>query len=318
MKKPLIVVTGPTAVGKTALSVLLAKKINGAVVSADSMQVYKGMDIGSAKVTHEEMQGVRHYLIDILDPKDEFNVYIFKQMAENAISEIYADGKIPVIAGGTGFYIQALLYDIDFTETDDDEEARSKMREFADRSGPKALHDKLRQVDPVSADAIHENNVKRVIRALEYYEKTGKRISEHNLEQRQNTSPYDFEYFVINDDRAVLYDRINKRVDEMISSGLEAEVRSLYDAGMREDDISMKGIGYREFFPYFDNRITLDEVIENIKADTRHFAKRQLTWFRRERDVKWIDVRDFGRDKDRITDYMISVAENDGLTGETI
>ncbi|MBR6230710.1 MAG: tRNA (adenosine(37)-N6)-dimethylallyltransferase MiaA [Lachnospiraceae bacterium] len=318
MKKPLIVVTGPTAVGKTALSVLLAKKINGAVVSADSMQVYKGMDIGSAKVTHEEMQGVRHYLIDILDPKDEFNVYIFKQMAENAISEIYADGKIPVIAGGTGFYIQALLYDIDFTETDDDEEARSKMREFADRSGPKALHDKLRQVDPVSADAIHENNVKRVIRALEYYEKTGKQISEHNLEQRQNTSPYDFEYFVINDDRAVLYDRINKRVDEMISSGLEAEVRSLYDAGMREDDISMKGIGYREFFPYFDNRITLDEVIENIKADTRHFAKRQLTWFRRERDVKWIDVRDFGRDKDRITDYMISVAENDGLTGETI
>ena len=318
MKKPLIVVTGPTAVGKTALSVLLAKKINGAVISADSMQVYKGMDIGSAKVTHEEMQGVRHYLIDILEPKDEFNVYIFKQMAENAISEIYADGKIPVIAGGTGFYIQALLYDIDFTETDDDEEARSKMREFADRSGPKALHDKLRQVDPVSADAIHENNVKRVIRALEYYEKTGKRISEHNLEQRQNTSPYDFEYFVINDDRAVLYDRINKRVDEMISSGLEAEVRSLYDAGMREDDISMKGIGYREFFPYFDNRITLDEVIENIKADTRHFAKRQLTWFRRERDVKWIDVRDFGRDKDRITDYMISVAENDGLTGETI
>ena len=318
MKKPLIVVTGPTAVGKTALSVLLAKKINGAVVSADSMQVYKGMDIGSAKVTHEEMQGVRHYLIDILEPKDEFNVYIFKQMAENAISEIYADGKIPVIAGGTGFYIQALLYDIDFTETDDDEEARSKMREFADRSGPKALHDKLRQVDPVSADAIHENNVKRVIRALEYYEKTGKRISEHNLEQRQNTSPYDFEYFVINDDRAVLYDRINKRVDEMISSGLEAEVRSLYDAGMREDDISMKGIGYREFFPYFDNRITLDEVIENIKADTRHFAKRQLTWFRRERDVKWIDVRDFGRDKDRITNYMISVAENDGLTGETL
>ena len=318
MKKPLIVVTGPTAVGKTALSVLLAKKINGAVVSADSMQVYKGMDIGSAKVTHEEMQGVRHYLIDILEPKDEFNVYIFKQMAENAISEIYADGKIPVIAGGTGFYIQALLYDIDFTETDEDEEARSKMREFADRSGPKALHDKLRQVDPVSADAIHENNVKRVIRALEYYEKTGKRISEHNLEQRQNTSPYDFEYFVINDDRAVLYDRINKRVDEMISSGLEAEVRSLYDAGMREDDISMKGIGYREFFPYFDNRITLDEVIENIKADTRHFAKRQLTWFRRERDVKWLDVRDFGRDKDRITNYMISVAENDGLTGETL
>ena len=318
MKKPLIVVTGPTAVGKTALSVLLAKKINGAVISADSMQVYKGMDIGSAKVTHEEMQGVRHYLIDILDPKDEFNVYIFKQMAENAISEIYADGKIPVIAGGTGFYIQALLYDIDFTETDDDEEARSKMREFADRSGPKALHDKLRQVDPVSADAIHENNVKRVIRALEYYEKTGKQISEHNLEQRQNTSPYDFEYFVINDDRAVLYDRINKRVDEMISSGLEAEVRSLYDAGMREDDISMKGIGYREFFPYFDNRITLDEVIENIKADTRHFAKRQLTWFRREKDVKWLDVRDFGRDKDRITNYMISVAENDGLTGETI
>lgn len=318
MKKPLIVVTGPTAVGKTALSVLLAKKINGAVVSADSMQVYKGMDIGSAKVTHEEMQGIRHYLIDILDPKDEFNVYIFKQMAENAISEIYAAGKIPVIAGGTGFYIQALLYDIDFTETDEDEEARSRMREFADRSGPKALHDKLRQVDPASADVIHENNIKRVIRALEYYEKTGKRISEHNQEQRQNVSPYDFEYFVINDDRALLYDRINKRVDEMISSGLEAEVRSLYDAGMREDDISMKGIGYREFFPYFDNRITLDEVIENIKADTRHFAKRQLTWFRRERDVKWIDVRDFGRDKDRITDYMISVAENDGLTGETI
>ena len=318
MKKPLIVVTGPTAVGKTALSVMLAKKINGSVVSADSMQVYKGMNIGSAKVTTEEMQGVRHYLIDILDPKDEFNVYIFKQIAENAISEIYKNGKIPVIAGGTGFYIQALLYDIDFTETDEDEEARIKMREIADSCGPKALHDKLRKVDPASADAIHENNVKRVIRAIEYYEKTGKRISEHNMEQRQNTSPYDFEYFVINDDRAVLYDRINKRVDEMMSSGLESEVRALYDAGMREDDISMKGIGYSEFFPYFENRITLNEVVENIKTDTRHFAKRQLTWFRRERDVKWIDVRDFGRDKDRITDYMISVAKKDGLIGETI
>ena len=318
MKKPLIVVTGPTAVGKTAVSVMLAKRINGSVISADSMQVYKGMDIGSAKVTQEEMQGVAHYLIDILDPKDEFNVYIFKKMAEEAISDIYARGKIPVIAGGTGFYIQALLYDIDFTETDEDEEAGSEMRKFADRYGTRALHDKLRMVDPASADAIHENNVKRVIRALEYYEKTGRRISEHNEEQRSNVSPYDFEYFVINDERAVLYDRINKRVDEMISAGLEAEVRALYDAGMREEDISMKGIGYREFFPYFEDRITLNDVIENIKADTRHFAKRQLTWFRRERDVKWIDMREFGRDKEKITDYMISVAKKDGLIGEQI
>lgn len=306
MKKKCIVIAGPTAVGKTELSIRLAKELNGAVISADSMQVYKGMDIGSAKVRKEEMQGIEHYLIDELDPKEEFHVVRFQQMAKKAMDEIYDKGKLPIIAGGTGFYIQALLKDIDFTETGKETDIRSKYHEISEKEGTEKLYGLLKQKDPKAAEYIHPNNVKRVIRALEFFDETGECISEHNTQQSQKTSPYTYAYFVLNDDRAVLYDRINRRVDKMLDDGLLEEVTRLKEMGLKEDDISMKGIGYREFFPYFRGEISLEEVIEAVKADSRHFAKRQITWFKREKDAIWFDRNEYDNDNDRILAAMIS------------
>ena len=231
MKQPLIILTGPTASGKTALSVELAKRIGGEIISADSMQVYRYMDVGSAKVTVEEMDGVPHHLIDVLDPQDSFNVVTFQEMAKEAMKKIYANGHIPIVAGGTGFYIQALLYDIDFTDNDGDMEYRHHLEELAKEQGAEVLHSMLKEVDPPSAEAIHANNVKRVIRALEFYKKTGQRISDHNEEERQKESPYNFAYYVLNMDRATLYDRIDLRVDKMIEAGLEEEVKQLKGMG---------------------------------------------------------------------------------------
>ena len=306
MKKPCIIIAGPTAVGKTELAVGLAKEINGAVISADSMQVYKGMNIGSAKITPDEMQNVDHYLIDELDPKDEFNVVIFQQMAKKAMEKIYAKGQIPIIAGGTGFYIQALLRDIDFAETGNVPSLRSKYEKIAEEKGAEALHELLKQKDPAAASLIHYNDVKRVIRALEYNEETGHAISEHNEEQKVKESPYTFAYFVITDDRQILYDRINKRVDKMMQSGLLEEVTCLKERGMTAGDVSMKGIGYREFFPYFEGKTTLQETVEKIKQDTRHFAKRQITWFKREKDVIWFNRQDYDNDTSLILKEMIN------------
>lgn len=306
MKKKCIVIAGPTAVGKTELSIRLAKELNGAIISADSMQVYKGMDIGSAKVRKEEMQGIEHYLIDELDPKEEFHVVRFQQMAKKAMDEIYDKGKLPIIAGGTGFYIQALLKDIDFTETGKETDIRSKYHEISEKEGAEKLYGLLKQKDPKAAEYIHPNNVKRVIRALEFFDETGECISEHNTQQSQKTSPYTYAYFVLNDDRAVLYDRINRRVDKMLDDGLLEEVTRLKEMGLKEDDISMKGIGYREFFPYFRGEISLEEVIEAVKADSRHFAKRQITWFKREKDAIWFDRNEYDNDNDRILAAMIS------------
>ncbi|MGI6041678.1 MAG: tRNA (adenosine(37)-N6)-dimethylallyltransferase MiaA [Candidatus Alectryocaccobium sp.] len=306
MKKKCIVIAGPTAVGKTELSIRLAKELNGAVISADSMQVYKGMDIGSAKVRKEEMQGIEHYLIDELDPKEEFHVVRFQQMAKKAMDEIYDKGKLPIIAGGTGFYIQALLKDIDFTETGKETDIRSKYHEISEKEGTEKLYGLLKQKDPKAAEYIHPNNVKRVIRALEFFDETGECISEHNTQQSQKTSPYTYAYFVLNDDRAVLYDRINRRVDKMLDDGLLEEVTRLKEMGLKEDDISMKGIGYREFFPYFRGEISLEEAIEAVKADSRHFAKRQITWFKREKDAIWFDRNEYDNDNDRILAAMIS------------
>ena len=220
MKKPLVILTGPTAAGKTKLSINLAKAINGEIVSADSMQVYRRMDIGSAKIRPAEMQGVPHHLIDVLDPKEDFNVVLFQKMAKTAMEDIWTRGHIPILTGGTGFYIQALLYDIDFTENEENVRVRAKLETQAIEEGPEALHARLAAVDPKAAEEIHANNVKRVIRALEYYELTGKRISSHNEEQREKTSPYNFAYFVLNDDREKLYARIDPRVDEMMNDGL--------------------------------------------------------------------------------------------------
>jgi len=224
MKKPLIILTGPTAVGKTKASIGLAKALNGEIISADSMQVYKYMDIGSAKIRPEEMDGIPHYLIDQLEPDEEFHVVRFQQLAKAAIEEIYAKGKIPIVVGGTGFYIQALLYDIDFTENDEDTKYREELEMLVEEKGAKYLHDMLRAVDPASADSIHANNLKRVIRALEFFKLTGQKISEHNEKERGKESPYEFCYFVLNDDRQLLYDRIDLRIDQMLEDGLLEEV----------------------------------------------------------------------------------------------
>ena len=269
-QKPMIILTGPTAVGKSALSVELAKKINGAVISADSMQVYRHMDIGSAKITPEEMQGVTHYMIDELEPDEEFHVVRFVTMAKEYLKEIYADGKIPIIAGGTGFYIQALLYDIDFTEQQCDETYR---------------------------------------RQLEFYHLSGKKISEHNETERQKQSPYNFAYFVLTDERAKLYERIDRRVDAMIEAGLVEEVKKLKSMGCSREMVSMQGLGYKEILAYLDGGCTLEEAVYIIKRETRHFAKRQLTWFKRERDVIWLDKQAFGYDDAAILTDMISILE---------
>ena len=308
-QKPMIILTGPTAVGKSALSVELAKKINGAVISADSMQVYRHMDIGSAKIMPEEMQGITHYMIDELEPDEEFHVVRFTTMAKEYLKEIYAAGKIPIIAGGTGFYIQALLYDIDFTEQQCDEAYRRQLEEQAKEHGAGYLHEMLRKVDPASAEAIHANNVKRVIRALEFYHLSGQKISEHNETERQKQSPYNFAYFVLNDERAKLYERIDKRVDAMIEAGLVNEVQKLKDMGCSREMVSMQGLGYKEILAYLDGEYTLEEAVYIIKRETRHFAKRQLTWFKRERDVIWIDKQTFGYDDAAILTDMISILQ---------
>lgn len=313
MKQPLIILTGPTASGKTALSVELAKRIGGEIISADSMQVYRHMDVGSAKVTKEEMCGIPHHLIDVLDPKDAFNVVVFQQLAKSAMEEIYQNGHIPIIAGGTGFYIQALLYDIDFTENDSDMEYRRHLEKLAADQGADVLHTMLRQVDPESADAIHANNIKRVIRALEFYEKTGRKISEHNEEERGKDSPYNFAYYVLNMDRKILYDRIDRRVDLMFEHGLEAEVLRLKDMGCTRDMVSMQGLGYKEVLDYLCGEISLAEASYIIKRDTRHFAKRQLTWFKREKDVTWINQDDFGFKRELILEWMTEDLKKRGI-----
>lgn len=308
-QKPMIILTGPTAVGKSSLSVELAKKINGAVISADSMQVYRHMDIGSAKITPEEMQGVTHYMIDELEPDEEFHVVRFVTMAKEYLKEIYADGKIPIIAGGTGFYIQALLYDIDFTEQQCDETYRRQLEDLAREHGAEYLHGILREVDPASAEAIHANNIKRVIRALEFYHLSGKKISEHNETERQKQSPYNFAYFVLTDERAKLYERIDRRVNAMIEAGLVEEVKKLKSMGCSREMVSMQGLGYKEILAYLDGGCTLEEAAYIIKRETRHFAKRQLTWFKRERDVIWLDKQAFGYDDAAILKDMISILE---------
>lgn len=304
-KRPLIILTGPTAVGKTAASIGLAKAVNGEIISADSMQVYKYMDIGSAKITKEEMDGVPHHLVDVLDPMEDFNVVRFQQMAKAAMEGIYERGHIPIVVGGTGFYIQALLYDIDFTENKTDDSYRRELEALAKEKGEEFLHSQLALVDPESAEQIHFHNVKRVIRALEFYQQTGKKISEHNAEEREKESAYHSAYFVLTDDRARLYDRIERRVDLMMEQGLLQEVERLRDRGLKREDVSMQGLGYKELFGYFDGEYSLEEAVRIIKRDTRHFAKRQLTWFRRERDVIWIDKSQIGRDDEKAVEFMV-------------
>lgn len=309
--KPLVILTGPTAVGKTELSIKLAKRLDGEIISADSMQVYRDMNIGTAKIMPEEMDGVVHHLIDVVSPFDEWNVLRFKEESKACIQSISDNGRMPVVAGGTGFYIQALVKDVEFSE-EDNSEVRNCLELEAKEKGSDFLYERLKEVDPESAEIIHKNNVKRVIRALEFYEINGYSISEHNQTQSENESPYNFAYFVLTDEREKLYDRINKRVDLMIENGLVDEVRKLKDMGLDKSYVSMQGLGYKEILDYLDGKTTIGEAIYILKRDTRHFAKRQLTWFRREKDVIMINKSDYSGDEE-ILDYMISVLRDKGI-----
>lgn len=312
-KLPLLILTGPTAVGKTNLSIRLAKAVNGEIISADSMQVYRRMDIGTAKIKKEEMCGVPHHLIDICEPQEEYNVVRFATEAKRLIGEITERGHIPVLVGGTGFYIQAVLYDIDFTKTEENTAYREELSAYARQYGAEALHARLAAVDAQAAEIIHANNVKRVIRALEFYEQTGDRISRHNEEQHGKESAYNSAYFVLTQERALLYRRIEQRIDSMIEEGLVEEVRSLMAEGCTAGMVSMQGLGYKEILSYLNGECTLAEAVSVLKRDTRHFAKRQLTWFKRERDVLWFDKGAYA-DEEAILTAMLSEAKSRGIT----
>ena len=291
--KDLIVLTGPTAVGKTSLSIALAKAVDGEIISADSMQVYKYMNIGTAKITEEEKCGIPHFLIDELEPDEEFNVTIFKNKVMGYIEDIKSRGKVPIIVGGTGFYIQSVIYDINFNEYGDDSNVRKKYEAMAETLGKSELHKKLALVDREYADSVSYNNVKKVVRALTFFEMTGEKLSEHNKRERERSSPFDFAYFVLTMDRKKLYERIDKRVDLMFDMGLVKEVKALMAKGYDKSLVSMQGIGYKEVIDYLNGETSLEECIDIIKRDTRHFAKRQLTWFKREKVVTYIDKDEF-------------------------
>jgi len=301
--RPLVVLTGPTAVGKTAISVEFAKAVQGEAISADSMQVYRGMDIGSAKIRKEEMGGVPHHLLDILEPEEPFHVMLFQQLAKKAVEEIYDRGHIPILVGGTGFYIQSVLYDISFTE-ETDTSVRKELEQEAAEKGAEYLHAELAKVDPETAENIHAHNVKRVIRALEFYKLNGYPLSQHNKTERRKASPYLFRYYVLNEPRDILYGRIEKRVDQMLDNGLVGEVEALKKRGCTRDMVSMQGLGYKEILDYLAGACTLEEAADTIKKETRHFAKRQLTWFRREREVTWVEKSRF-KDAQALLDFLI-------------
>lgn len=314
MKEPLIILTGPTAAGKTKLSIALAKAVGGEIISADSMQVYRHMDIGSAKISQEEMEGIPHYLVDVLEPFEAFHVVRFQQMAKAAMEEIRSRGHIPILVGGTGFYIQAIVGDVDFTDNETSP-VRRELEQRAAEQGACVLYEELKKVDPESAAIIHENNVKRVIRALEFYRLTGKKISKHNEEQKEKESPYNFAYFVLNEERQKLYKRIDRRVDEMIEAGLLREVTLLKEMGCKRGMVSMQGLGYKEILAYLDGECSFLEAVDILKRDTRHFAKRQLTWFRREKDVIWLNKEDYEYKEERILAAMLERLKEKGIIG---
>lgn len=294
----ILVITGPTAVGKTELSIRLAKKLNGEIISADSMQIYRYMDIGSAKIKSEEMEGVTHHLIDIVDPKEPFSVADYKRIGEKCINDIFRRGKLPIIVGGTGLYINALTCNMDFTDAESDYEYRAELESLADKFGNLYIHNMLKSIDEESYIKIHENNRKKVIRALEVYKLTGKPFSSFDAGNDFYNSDYNVHYYVLNMDRTNLYSRINKRVDIMIDSGLEKECIKLKQMGYNSSMQSMQGIGYKEMLYYLDNKLSLDECIEMIKKGSRNYAKRQLTWFRRDPRANFLN-------KDELNDETI-------------
>lgn len=314
-KNKLIILAGPTASGKTSVSIDLAKRLGGEIISADSMQVYKYMDVGTAKISVEETQGVKHHLIDVLDPKEDFNIVKFQNMVKCSIEEIVKNGHIPILVGGTGFYIQSVIYDIDFNNEDDNSSVRKKLEEEYDAFGADFMHEKLKKIDIVSAQTIHKNNKKRIIRAIEYFLINNEPISSHNEVQREKKSPYDYRFFVLNPPRDILYERINKRVDIMVENGLVDEVKKLREMGLSTANISMQGIGYKEIIEYLYGEVSLETAIENIKQNTRHMAKRQVTWFKREKDVIYVDPFSF-ESNDKIVDYMIEKINTERMDNE--
>ncbi|TDT61529.1 tRNA (adenosine(37)-N6)-dimethylallyltransferase MiaA [Fonticella tunisiensis] len=308
MSKNIIIIAGPTASGKTELGIALAKKINGEVVSADSMQIYKYMDIGTAKPTKEEMDGIQHHMIDIVFPDEEFSVALYRRMAGECINDILNRGKIPIVIGGTGLYINSLTYNLDFTETSVDKEYREHLTALAREKGKEYVHQMLKDIDPESYNRLYPNDLKRVIRALEVYKNTGKTISQYQRESRQKPIEYNIAYFALTMDRSRLYERINIRVDRMFEAGLIDEVKMLRRMGYTRDLTSMQAIGYKEVYDYLDGLYTLDEVKDIIKQGTRRYAKRQLTWFRKDTRVNWIDL-DKLDTKEEIIQNIIKYAE---------
>ncbi|MFU0823854.1 tRNA (adenosine(37)-N6)-dimethylallyltransferase MiaA [Clostridium sp.] len=304
MNKDLFILAGPTAVGKTAISIELAKRLNGEIISADSMQIYKYMNIGSAKIKETEKQGIQHHLIDFLDPQQEFSVAEFKKKATDAINRIYEKRKLPMVVGGTGFYINSLIFNYDFANTYKDENYREYLKLLAEEKGKEYVHNLLKEVDEESYKRLYPNDLKRVIRALEVYKLTGKTISQYNMEQDIYNIPYNVHYFVLTMNRNKLYERINKRVDMMIDEGLIEEVKNLKDMGCVPNMQSMKGIGYKEILCYLDGEMTLEESIEAIKKNSRNYAKRQLTWFRKDKRAIWIDKDNYHSDMEIVMDII--------------
>lgn len=295
MSNKIIVIVGPTAVGKTYVSIELAKKLGTEIISADSMQIYKGMDVGTAKINDEEMQGIQHYMIDLIYPDENYSVSDFKTEAEKNIDDILSRGKTPVIVGGSGLYVNSLIYDLDFSNAKSNDKLRDYYTYYHQEHGEDALYEKLRKIDPESAEKIHKNNVKRVIRALEVYDITGKKFSETNTDIRKKSSKYDFILIGLSMDRKALYERINQRVDKMIDDGLVEEVKALLDKGFEKNLISMQAIGYKEIIEFLEGNITFEEAVNILKRNTRHFAKRQFTWFLKDENVKWFNIEDVNK-----------------------
>ena len=304
--KDLLIITGPTAVGKTDISIALAKRLQGEIISADSMQIYKHMDIGSAKIDTDEMQGIPHYLIDVIEPSEKFSVSDFKNLAEDYISKITTDKKLPILAGGTGLFINSLIYNYDFTDAAKDENYRVELQNLAEEKGKEYVHSLLKNVDIQSYNRLYPNDLKRVIRALEVYKITGAPISFYNNRSSKYDIPYNINYFALTMDRQKLYERINSRVDKMIVKGLVGEIIILKNMGYTSEMQSMKGIGYKEILYYLEGKITFDEAVLMIKQGTRNYAKRQLTWFRKDERVTWIDKDKF-KNNDDVVEYILNI-----------
>lgn len=310
-KEKLVVLIGPTAVGKTKLSIELAKKLNAEIISGDSMQIYKRMDIGTAKITRDEMEGIQHHLIDIKEPHESFSVAEFQEVVRKLITEIHNRGKLPMIVGGTGLYIQSVLYDYQFTDDASNPEYRNILEEKVAERGVEPFYQELKEIDPASAERIHPNNVRRVIRALEIYKTTGKTMTEY-LEGQKHELIYDVALIGLTMEREKLYDRINHRVDLMIESGLLKEVTTFHSQGLR-DCQSIQAIGYKELYSYLDGSTSLEEAIRQLKQNTRRYAKRQLTWFRNKMDVKWFDMSANNEFKEKFSEIYKYIAGKLGI-----